>query len=137
MGFKNSRVWDIFWPRNVRASKKAGWFKYFESVGITNPDTIGTMLVLVGIIDIALAVLVLIRPVRAALLWMAIWGLWTAMIRWPVGSDPIWDFVERWANWGAPLALLFAYWLAQKIKGLVQQVKLGVQFFKIILVHIV
>ena len=20
--------------------------------------------------------------------------------------DPIWDFVERWANWGAPLALL-------------------------------
>ena len=58
MGFKNSRIWDIFWPRNVRASKKAGWFKYFESVGITNPDTIGTMLVLVGIIDIALAVLV-------------------------------------------------------------------------------
>jgi hypothetical protein len=29
------------------------------------------------------------------------------MIRWPIGPDPIWDFVERSANWGAPLALLF------------------------------
>ena len=28
------------------------------------------------------------------------------MIRWPIGPDPIWDFFERWTNWGAPLALL-------------------------------
>lgn len=86
--------------------KKAGWFKHFEWFGITNPETIGTLLVLVGIMDVALAILVLIRPVRIAILWMAVWGLWTAMIRWPFGPDPIWDFVERWANWGAPLALL-------------------------------
>jgi hypothetical protein len=33
------------------------------------------------------------------------------MIRWPLGPDPAWDFVERWANWGAPLALfLLAGW---------------------------
>ena len=86
--------------------KKAGWFKYFEAVNITNPDTIGTLLILIGIIDVALALLVLIKPARIALLWMAFWGLWTAMIRWPIGPDPIWDFAERWANWGAPLALL-------------------------------
>jgi len=86
---------------------KEGWFKYFEAVGITNPDTIVTLLLWVGIVDIALAILILIKPIRAALLWMALWGLWTAMIRWPVGPDPVWDFVERWANWGAPLALLF------------------------------
>ena len=86
---------------------KEGWFKYFEAVGISNPDTIITLLSLVGILDLALAVLILIKPVRIALLWMALWGLWTAMIRWPIGPDPVWDFVERWANWGAPLALLF------------------------------
>lgn len=85
---------------------KQGWFKYFHTFGITDSGTITTLLFLVGIIDIALAILVLIKPVRAALLWMAFWGLWTAMIRWPFGPDPIWDFVERWANWGAPLALL-------------------------------
>ncbi len=86
---------------------KIGWFKYFEAVSITNPETITGLLFLVGLMDIALAILVLIKPIPAALLWMAIWGLWTAMIRWPVGPDPIWDFVERWANGGTPLALLY------------------------------
>jgi hypothetical protein len=86
--------------------QKASWFKYFEGVGITNPETIGALLVLIGIMDVALAIIVLLRPVRLALLWMAFWGFWTAFIRWPLGPDPIWDFVERWANWGAPLALL-------------------------------
>jgi uncharacterized membrane protein YphA (DoxX/SURF4 family) len=84
---------------------KEGWFKYFEAVGISNPDTIVTLLWWIGILDIMLAMLILIKPVRLVLLWMAFWGLWTAMIRWPVGPDPVWDFVERWANWGAPLAL--------------------------------
>ena len=87
---------------------KAGWFKYFYALGITGDETIKALLLLVGALDIALAALVLIRPVRIALLWMAFWGLWTALIRWPIGPDePVWDFVERWANWGAPLALLF------------------------------
>ncbi len=85
---------------------KEGWFKYFNAVGITSEETILTILLVVGIVDVTLAALVLIKPVRIALLWMAFWGLWTAMIRWPVGPDPIWDFFERWANWGAPLALL-------------------------------
>ncbi len=85
---------------------KQGWFKYFQSVGINDNETILTLLFLVGLMDIALAILILLKPVRIALLWMAVWGLWTAMIRWPVGPDPIWDFVERWPNWGAPLALL-------------------------------
>lgn len=85
---------------------KEGWFKYFQAVGIEGEETIKTMLLLVGVLDVALAILVLVKPIRIALLWMTVWGLWTAMIRWPVGPDPVWDFVERWANWGAPLALL-------------------------------
>lgn len=84
---------------------KEGWFKYFNAVGITNTETIVTMLLFVGIMDILLALLVLIKPIRIAVLWMALWGLWTALIRWPIGPDPVWDFAERWANWGAPLAL--------------------------------
>ena len=95
---------------------KEGWFKYFEAVGISNPDTIITLLLLVGIMDIALALLTLIKPVQIALLWMAFWGLWTAMIRWPIGPDPMWDFVERWANWGAPLALLMLRGVPNKLR---------------------
>jgi hypothetical protein len=85
---------------------KTGWFVYFKPFGIVNPETITTLLMLVGAVDLLLALLVLIKPIRIAILWMAIWGLFTAMIRWPIGSDPVWDFVERWTNWGAPLALL-------------------------------
>lgn len=88
---------------------KEGWFKYFHAVGILDPETIISILFLVGLMDIVLALSVLIKPIRITLLWMAIWAFWTAMIRWPVGPDPIWDFFERWANWGAPLALLFLY----------------------------
>ena len=95
--------------------QKAGWFKYFNAFGITNPDTIGTMLLLVGIMDVALALLVLIKHVRIALLWMSVWGLWTAMIRWPFGPDPIWDFVERWTNLGAPLALYILLGMKNKL----------------------
>ncbi len=86
--------------------QKAGWIKYFEAVGYSSEQAL-TLMPFIGVMDIALALLVLIRPVRLALLWMAFWGLWTALIRWPIGPDPVWDFVERWANWGAPLALLF------------------------------
>ena len=54
---------------------------------------------------IAFAILILIKPVRIVLLWMVLWGFWTALLR-PLVGMPVWDFVERWANWGAPLALL-------------------------------
>ncbi|MCB9805666.1 hypothetical protein H6775_00735 [Candidatus Nomurabacteria bacterium] len=86
---------------------KQGWFGYFEAFGISNPDTITTLLLLIGIMDVCLAILVLVKPVRPLLLWMSFWGLWTALVRWPFGGEPIWDFLERWANWAAPLALYY------------------------------
>ena len=86
---------------------KEGWFKYFEAFGITDPGTITTILMVVGIIDIALALMVLLKPIRPILLWMSFWGLWTALVRWPFGPDPMWDFVERFANWASPLALFY------------------------------
>lgn len=96
---------------------KEGWFKYFTPFGISDEQTIITFLLIIGIADIVLALIVLLRPVRALLLWMALWGLWTALIRWPFGGDPIWDFVERWANWGAPLALLLVLGWPKNAKG--------------------
>lgn len=83
---------------------KKTWIGWFSTFGITDPQTAATLLWLVGLIDVALAILILMRPIRIALLWMAFWGFWTALIR-PIVGEPIWDFVERWANWGAPLAL--------------------------------
>jgi hypothetical protein len=83
---------------------KPGWIPYFTSVGITEAGA--TMLLpLIGVLDIAVAFAVLFRPLKAVLAWAAFWGFLTALIR-PISGEPIWDFVERWANWAAPLALL-------------------------------
>ena len=81
------------------------WVEWFSIFGISDVGLATQLLFLIGVMDIALAVLILIKPVRLALLWMAFWGFWTALIR-PIVGMPIWDFVERSANWGAPLALL-------------------------------
>ena len=84
---------------------KAQWIGWFNQLLGVGPDTAAMLLTLIGSLDILLAILVLIRPVRLALLWMTFWGFFTALLR-PLVGEPIWDFIERFANWGAPLALL-------------------------------
>ncbi|MCC6290866.1 hypothetical protein IT398_02275 [Candidatus Nomurabacteria bacterium] len=96
---------------------KEGWFKYFEPIGITDPATIVNLLLLVGILDVIVAVLVLFKPIRLVVLWATLWGLVTALIRWPIGPDPMWDFVERFANFGAPLALLLILGVPKNVRG--------------------
>ncbi|MEK7521071.1 MAG: DoxX family membrane protein [Patescibacteria group bacterium] len=84
---------------------KKAWIGWFANFGVSDAGLAAQLLFLVGLIDVAVAILVLLKPIRLALLWMAIWGFWTALLR-PIVGEPVWDFVERWANWGAPLALL-------------------------------
>lgn len=85
---------------------KQDWVGWFAKFGISDVQTATTLLLIFGFIDIALAILILIKPLRPLLLWMVFWGFWTALIR-PIVGMPIWDFIERWTNWGAPLALYF------------------------------
>jgi len=84
---------------------KKDWIGWFAQFGVSDAGLAAKLLFFIGLLDIALAVLILIKPIRIALLWMTFWGFWTALLR-PLVGMPIWDFVERWANWGAPLALL-------------------------------
>ncbi|MDP3245210.1 MAG: hypothetical protein Q8M83_06170 [bacterium] len=93
---------------------KQGWIPYFTSVGIS-ADVAIILLPLIGALDIALAILILIKPVRIALLWMTFWAFATALIR-PIAGEPIWDFVERFANIGAPLALLYLLGIPKSLK---------------------
>lgn len=66
------------------------------------------LLLVIGILDLLVALTILVKPIRIVLLWAVFWGFWTALLR-PIVGEPIWDFIERWANWGAPLALLLLY----------------------------
>ncbi|MBL7056640.1 hypothetical protein ISS07_07030 [Candidatus Woesearchaeota archaeon] len=83
---------------------KASWIPYFQAVGLSESNAISLM-PLIGAMDIIVAFLALFYPIRIVLAWAGIWGLWTALLR-PIAGQPIWDFVERWANWAAPVALL-------------------------------
>ena len=60
----------------------------------------------IGAVDVVTAILAILKPIRILLIYAAVWGFMTAVAR-PVAGDPIWDFVERWANWAVPLALLY------------------------------
>jgi len=91
---------------------KGQWVGWFKNFGISDADIATQILFLIGATDIALALLILIKPIRPALLWMTFWGFWTALIR-PIAGDSIFEFVERSPNWGAPLALYFL--LSRKI----------------------
>jgi hypothetical protein len=73
----------------------------------------------IGIIDILVALAILWRPVRVLLVWGVLWAFVTALARPMAGGwnifatignpnvDNLWDFVERAANFGIPLALLW------------------------------
>lgn len=84
---------------------KKDWIGWFANFGVSDPTLATQLLFFIGLMDVLLALLILLRPVRLVLLWMVLWGFWTALIR-PLVGMPVWDFIERWANWGAPLALL-------------------------------
>ena len=89
---------------------KADWVKWFAKFGVSDPATATTLLMRVGIMDLIVALVVLVKPMKPILLWAVFWGFWTALVR-PIVGMPIWDFIERFANWGAPLAL---YYLIKK-----------------------
>lgn len=94
---------------------KKQWVGWFSNFGIADVGLSTKLLFVIGLMDIALAILILVKPARIALLWMAFWGFWTALVR-PLIGEPIWDFIERWANWGAPLALLLILGVPKKLK---------------------
>jgi len=108
-------VFGSFFGHGVFALQvKQSWLPYFTAVGMS--ESLGaTLLPLIGVMDIVVALLALFWPIRIVLAWAAIWGLWTALLR-PIAGQPIWDFVERWANWAAPLALLALQGFPSKLK---------------------
>lgn len=87
---------------------KADWLKWISQLTGVEAATAGTLLLLVGIMDVIVALVVLVRPIKPILLWATFWGFWTALVRPLVGQSWL-DFIERFANWGAPLALYYFY----------------------------
>lgn len=84
---------------------KKDWVKWTEQLSGMDTALATQFIFLIGLFDIAVALIVLFKPLKPVLLWATFWGFWTALVR-PLVGLPVWDFIERWANWAAPLALL-------------------------------
>lgn len=85
---------------------KKDWVGWIAQMTGASEPTATTLLLLIGYMDVIVAVIVLVRPIRIVLLWAAFWGFWTALVRPLVGHGWL-DFIERFANWAAPLALVY------------------------------
>jgi uncharacterized membrane protein YphA (DoxX/SURF4 family) len=88
---------------------KAAWLPYFGVVGI-GESAAWKLMPIIGYVDVTMGILTLFRPMRAVLLYGAVWGLWTAMLR-PLAGQGIWELLEREGNYGIPMAfLLWSGW---------------------------
>lgn len=96
---------------------KEQWIGWISQLTGVDSATAAQLLFLIGVLDLFVALIVLLRPIRIVLIWAVFWGSWTAILR-PIVGEPIWDFVERFANIGAPLALLILRGIPQKGKDL-------------------
>lgn len=87
---------------------KKDWIGWISQMIHVPVPTAKTLLLLIGLFDVLVALIVLFKPIRPVLLWAALWGFWTALVR-PLVGQSVLDFVERSANWAAPLALYYFY----------------------------
>lgn len=83
---------------------KPVWANYFAVFGISHAMAFKLMPIL-GSVDVLLGLIVFIKPMRAIVLWLMIWGLITAALR-PISGEPFAELIERAGNFGAPLTLL-------------------------------
>jgi hypothetical protein len=65
------------------------------------------LLLTVGIVDVLVGLIILIKPIRGILLWAIIWTSWTSIMRMlPFIGDPIWELFEKIIAPTSALALL-------------------------------
>jgi hypothetical protein len=99
-------VFGVFLGQGIFALQgKQQFVEMIQSMVPVDVATATTLLFIVGIVDLFVAFSILIRPTRFVLEYATIWAFMTAVARITAG-DPVWDFVERAANWAVPLALL-------------------------------
>ena len=82
---------------------KPDWIPYLNTVGFSDDVAIKLMPV-IGTIDVLVALVILIKPLKPVVIYATLWAFLTALIR-PLSGEPILEFVERTANWAGPLAL--------------------------------
>lgn len=88
------------------------WIPLLTAYGLSREQSVFIM-PFIGILDIVIAILILIYPIRIFLFWAFFWALLTALSR-PISGDSFLEFFERSSNWGLPLVLLMMRYYPKK-----------------------
>ena len=95
---------------------KAAWLPYFAVIGI--PEAWAWKLMpLVGAVDVMAGMAVLFAPRGLPLVYMAVWALWTALLR-PLAGESVFEAIERAGNYGVPFAFLLLTGLPRSLASL-------------------
>ncbi|MGX7668413.1 hypothetical protein [Flavobacterium pedocola] len=80
------------------------WVPLLTWTGFSESQAV-TLMPYIGIMDITVAFIALLYPIRSVLVWATFWAFMAALSR-PLSGEPIIECVERSANWCLPLLLL-------------------------------
>lgn len=94
---------------------KHEWIPFLTTVGFSQSSAMEIM-PFIGLLDIFVAWMALLYPVRIIIIWAFVWAFATALMR-PITGYEIWDFVERGANWALPLALILHQGFPRTLKS--------------------
>jgi hypothetical protein len=87
--------------------QKPGWYGLLDELGYSRASVDANNLhIIFGSFEMALGVLALVLPIPALLLFMVIWKIGSEFLWYPGHGLPAWEWVERWSNYTAPLALI-------------------------------
>jgi hypothetical protein len=84
--------------------QKADWLVFYRPFGFPDTTALATM-PLLGLVDITLGLLALVRPTRVLLMYTAFWAILTALLR-PFAGMNFFEALERAGNYGPSIALL-------------------------------
>ena len=83
-------------PRRLGIITKAGWLPLYGVFAVPESVAWHTM-PLIGLLDVAVGIAVLFHPCRALLAWMALWSVFTALLR-PLAGMGWWEFLSAAAT---------------------------------------
>lgn len=91
------------------------WISLLTAFGFSGEQA-AFIMPFIGVLDIIVAILILVYPIRIVLFWALFWAFLTALSR-PVSGNSFLEFFERSSNWGLPLVLLMMRYYSQKSKN--------------------
>lgn len=95
---------------------KEAWLPFFAVAAIP-PEIAYVLMPAIGCLDIFLGTAtLLIRPRKAFLAYMAVWAVWTALLR-PLAGQGWWEFFERAGNYGIPYVLFLLGIGSRSLRG--------------------